>query len=239
MEKINSENILIIEDDQSLTNLTKEYLEKNGMTVSIEHKGSNAASRILNEHPDVVILDLRLPGENGISICQSVRSRYCGGILMLTAQKDDMDEILGLEIGADDYVTKPVLPRILLARIRALIRRNHNYSIKKTTLLSTRLMIGNIIIDKAMRTVWVNKCSIDLTSAEFDLLWLLCTNAGQILSRETIFERLRGIEYNGQDRSIDVRVSRIRLKIGDNPTQPHLIKTVRSKGYLFVKPLDE
>ena len=220
-------HILIVEDDQRLAELTREYLQSNGLNVSIEMDGALAAARILQEQPDLVILDLMLPGEDGLSICRKVRGQYEGPILMLTARTDDMDQVLGLEMGADDYVCKPVRPRVLLARIRALLRRREGSERR-------RLQFGPLVIDSAMREAWLGEQAIELTSAEFDLLWLLTANAGRILSREEIFNALRGIEYDGQDRSIDVRISRIRPKIGDDPMHPRLIKTVRSKGYLFV-----
>ena len=173
-----------------------------------------------------------LPGEDGLSICRKVRGQFAGPILMLTARTDDMDEVLGLEMGADDYVCKPVRPRVLLARIRALLRRSEGGEAPVEN--QRRLEFGPLVIDSAMREAWLRGASVELTSAEFDLLWLLAANAGRILSREEIFTALRGIEYDGQDRSIDVRISRIRPKIGDDPMHPRLIKTVRSKGYLFV-----
>lgn len=226
--------ILIVEDDQRLAELTREYLESNGLKVAIESDGAQAAARILKDQPDLVVLDLMLPGEDGLSICRKVRSQYHGPILMLTARTDDMDQVLGLEMGADDYVCKPVRPRVLLARIRALLRRSEGGGEPVPADSQRRLQYGVLVIDSAMREAWLREQSIELTSAEFDLLWLLASNAGRILSREEIFTALRGIEYDGLDRSIDVRISRIRPKIGDDPMHPRLIKTVRSKGYLFV-----
>jgi len=235
--------ILIVEDDERLADLTKEYLESNGLVVSVEGNGTHAVERILTEKPDLVVLDLMLPGEDGLSICRKVRPSYNGPILMLTARTDDLDQVLGLEMGADDYMSKPVRPRVLLARIRALLRRIKELSgaaaesaaSPADEKASSRLVFNNLTVDSSMREAWLNDESIDLTSAEFDLLWLLSSNAGTVLSREEIFTALRGIEYDGQDRSIDVRVSRIRPKIGDDPVHPRRIKTVRSKGYLFVK----
>lgn len=226
--------ILIVEDDQRLAELTRDYLQGNDLAVSIEADGAQAAARILKEQPDLVILDLMLPGEDGLSICRKVRGGYAGPILMLTARTDDMDQVLGLEMGADDYVCKPVRPRVLLARIRALLRRREGSEAEHAEGEPRRLQFGPLVIDSAMREAWLGEQGIELTSAEFDLLWLLTVNAGRILSREEIFNALRGIEYDGQDRSIDVRISRIRPKIGDDPMHPRLIKTVRSKGYLFV-----
>jgi two-component system response regulator RstA len=224
--------ILIVEDDERLAELTRDYLESNGLCVSVEGNGALAAARIIAEQPDLVILDLMLPGEDGLSICRKVRERYDGVILMLTARTDDMDQVLGLDMGADDYVCKPVRPRLLLARIQALLRRSE--PAESLPVENRRLQFGPLVVDNALREAWLHEGGIELTSAEFDLLWLLVANAGRILSREEIFIALRGIGYDGQDRSIDVRISRIRPKIGDDPIHPRLIKTIRSKGYLFV-----
>jgi two-component system, OmpR family, response regulator RstA len=231
--------ILIVEDDERLAALTKDYLESNGLSVSVEGDGSRAIERIKSEQPDLVVLDLMLPGEDGLAVCRIVRPHYKGPILMLTARTEDLDQVLGLEMGADDYVAKPVRPRVLLARIRALLRRVREEPevVSEEASTDNRLSFGNLVVDNAMREAWLDGKSIELTSAEFDLLWLLCSAAGRVLTREEIFHQLRGIEYDGQDRSIDVRVSRIRPKVGDDPVNPRRIKTVRSKGYLFVKEL--
>lgn len=224
--------VLIVEDDIRLAELTQEFLVRNGLEVAVEADGARAIRRIVEEQPDVVVLDLMLPGADGLSVCREVRAQqYQGVILMLTARTDDMDQVLGLEMGADDYVAKPAQPRVLLARIRALLRRTDKIEDDG----AQRLDFGDLIIDNGARSVLLLGEPVEFTSAEYDLLWLLASNAGRILSREEIFERLRGIEYDGQDRSIDVRISRIRPKIGDDPDNPRRIKTVRSKGYLFVK----
>lgn len=225
------EHVLIIEDDQRLAELTRDYLEANGFKVTLEADGAKGVDEITGLQPDLVILDLMLPGEDGLSICRRVRPHFAGPIMMLTARTDDLDQVLGLEMGADDYMPKPVQPRVLLARMRALLRRADG-SLPGG---DERLRFENLEVDHATREAWLSGERIDLTSAEFDLLWLLASNAGRVLTREEIFSDLRGIKYDGQDRSIDVRVSRIRPKIGDDPHQPHRIKTVRSKGYLFVK----
>ena len=218
--------ILIVEDDERLAELTREYLESNGLTVSLETHGGPAVERIRNEQPDLVVLDLMLPGEDGLSICRRVRPFYSGPIIMLTARTDDLDQVLGLEMGADDYIGKPV---------KRVTETGQGAGDEAGGEEPVRLQFNDLVVDRSMREAWLNDESIDLTSAEFDLLWLLASNAGRVLSREEIFTALRGIEYDGQDRSIDVRVSRIRPKIGDDPIHPRRIKTVRSKGYLFVK----
>ncbi|MBA57380.1 MAG: DNA-binding response regulator [Pseudomonadales bacterium] len=233
--------VIIVEDDERLAELTAEYLRGNGLRIEVIGDGNVAISAIIDRQPDMVVLDLMLPGADGLEVCKSVRDKFRKPILMLTARTDDVDQVLGLEMGADDYVAKPVKPRVLLARIRALLRRadSGDGQQEKNTSESTqnRLEFGDLVIDNSAREVWLGGTAVDLTSAEYDLLWLLASNAGTILSREEIFERLRGIQYDGQDRSIDVRVSRIRPKVGDDPMNPRRIKTVRSKGYLFVRDL--
>lgn len=237
MSANDTQSILIVEDDERLATLTQEYLQKNGFNVDVEPDGRNAISRIVEEQPSLVILDLMLPGADGFTVCRSVRNDYHGPILMLTARSDDVDQILGLEIGADDYVSKPAKPRVLLARVQSLLRRStQDVDLSSVSAEAEQtLEFGSLVIDNSRREAWREGEEIELTSAEFDLLWLLASNSGRILSREEIFSELRGIEYDGQDRSVDVRISRIRSKIGDDPIHPRRIKTIRSKGYLFVK----
>ena len=216
-----STRILLVEDDERLAKLTAEYLRKNEFEVTIEGRGDTAEARILKEDPDLVILDVMLPGKDGFEVCRAVRQQYKGVILMLTARDEDLDQILGLELGADDYIAKPVQPRLLLARIKALLRRAPGS--------------GNFRISQATRNAHLGEDIIDLTTAEFDLLWLLARHAGNILSRDDLLQELRGIGFDGLDRSIDARISRLRRKLGDDPENPTRIKTVRGKGYLFSK----
>lgn len=230
----NAPRVMIVEDDERLATLTSDYLSANGLSVTVVSNGNEAIRRIPAEQPDIVVLDLMLPGADGLTVCREVRRQYRNPILMLTARTDDMDQILGLEMGADDYVAKPVKPRLLLARVRALLRRIEPDAESPPS----RLEFGNLVIDNSAREVTLDGQSVEMTSAEYDLLWLLASHAGTVLSRETIFERLRGIQYDGQDRSIDVRISRIRPKVGDDPDNPRRIKTVRSKGYLFVADIN-
>jgi two-component system, OmpR family, response regulator RstA len=230
----NAPRVMIVEDDERLATLTSDYLSANGLAVTVVANGNEAIRRIPAEQPDLVVLDLMLPGADGLTVCREVRRQFRNPILMLTARTDDMDQILGLEMGADDYVPKPVKPRLLLARIRALLRRIESDGETPPS----RLDFGNLVIDNSAREVILDGMSVEMTSAEYDLLWLLASHAGTVLSRETIFERLRGIQYDGQDRSIDVRISRIRPKVGDDPDNPKRIKTVRSKGYLFVADIN-
>lgn len=225
--------VLIVDSNTQFTGPLKEYLEGNGLFVSIETNGAYAIDRIRDQKPDLVILELNVPGENGLTICKLSRRHFSGPIIMVSDRIDELDQVLCLDMGADDFVNKPVSNRVMLARVQAQLRRlSHDDLIEVDS--KERLEFGNLIIDNTMREAWLDNSPIDLTSAEFDLLWLLSSHAGQIMTREEIFHQLRGIEYDGQDRSVDVRVSRIRPKVGDDPIHPRRIKTVRSKGYLFV-----
>lgn len=229
-----SARILLVEDDERLATLTSEYLQKNGLTVDIEGHGEIAERRILAETPDLVILDIMLPGKDGFEICRAVRPAYRGVILMLTARDEDLDQILGLELGADDFIAKPVQPRVLLARIKALLRRFPGHGSESGN-IQEQLAFGQFRISQATRMATLSGQQIDLTTAEFDLLWLLANRAGSVLSREDLLQDLRGIGFDGLDRSIDARISRLRKKLNDDPDNPTRIKTVRGKGYLFSK----
>ena len=229
--------ILLIEDDKRLADLTAEYLRKNEFEVDIESRGDTAEARIVKENPDLVILDIMLPGKDGFEVCRSVRPNYSGVILMLTARDEDLDQILGLELGADDYLAKPVQPRLLLARIKALLRRAPLAANEQNVAPGEleELAFGSFRISQSTRSAHLGDEPIDLTTAEFDLLWLLASHAGNILSRDDLLQELRGIGFDGLDRSIDARISRLRRKLGDDPDNPTRIKTVRGKGYLFSK----
>ena len=233
----NNLRVLLVEDDVRLAALIQEYLQNQSIDVSIEHRGDIACQRIVTEAPDLVVLDLMLPGMDGISVCRTVRPDYDGPILMLTARDEDIDQVVGLEVGADDYVTKPVQPRVLLARIRALLRRVHPVQsvVDEPVMACTEHSYGIFKISLAAREVWMSGEVIELTTNEFELLWLLANNPGEILTRDIILESLRGIDYDGADRSVDLRISRLRKKLGDNTSHPTRIKTIRGKGYLFVK----
>ena len=225
--------ILLVEDDERLADLTAEYLRKNDYTVDIEGHGDTAEKRILDTRPDLVVLDVMLPGQDGFAVCRAVRPEYEGIILMLTARDEDIDQILGLELGADDYITKPVPPRLLLARIKALLRRATPAAGDDSQEASESIIFGNFRISQQTRSASLAGEAIDLTTAEFDLLWLLAHHAGSILSRDDLLLQLRGIGFDGLDRSIDARISRLRRKLNDDPENPTRIKTVRGKGYLF------
>lgn len=228
--------IMLVEDDLRLSQLIADYLEKQGYTIRVEHEGDAAVDRILRERPDLVILDLMLPGKDGFSVCRGARTRYDGPILILTAREDDMDQVAGLELGADDYVKKPVEPRVLLARIRALFRRSERQhpELVKADEKKTQIRFGNLVISQASRSVFWAGDRIDLSTMEFDLLWLLALRSGQVLDRDFLYQAVKGIEYDGMDRSMDVAISRLRKKLRDDPEKPFRIKTIWGSGYLFV-----
>ena len=230
------QRILLVEDDQRLAELIRDYLQLQGFEVLIEERGDRAPGRILKENPDLLILDLMLPGKDGLSVCQQVRSEYPGPILILTAREDDMDQVAGLELGADDYVKKPIEPRVLLARIRALFRRMEKIADPQYTppLPKEDLAFGDLRICFSSRMVFLDDQVVDLTTTEYDLLALLATHAGTILDRDRIFSEMRGIDYDGLDRSIDIAISRLRKKLEVDPTEPRRIKTIWRQGYLFV-----
>ena len=233
------QTILLVEDDQRLSDLISEYLIKQGLLVEVEYRGDTAVQRILALQPDLVVLDLMLPGLDGLEVCRQVKSSYQGPILMLTARDEDVDQIVGLELGADDYVIKPVQPRILLARIRTLLRRVQAPQVSDGSAVNPQatndaLAFGRLKINPAAREVTLDNQVVELTTQDYELLYLMASNAGVVLSRDQIFEAMSGIEYDGLDRSVDIRISRLRKLLETNSDKPSGIKTVRGQGYLFV-----
>lgn len=220
--------ILLVEDDLKLSKLIAAYLSQYQFSVEWEKQGDHAVYRILHEHYDLVILDINLPEMNGLQVCKMVRNDYAGFILMLTAREADEDQITGLEYGADDFVKKPIQPPVLLARIQALLRRKEPHRMK-----SNEISYGKLKIDLQQRLVLLDGHKIDLKPKEYDLLVLLATHAGTSLTRDNIMHALRGIDYDGIDRTIDLRISYLRQKLGDNPDHPFRIQTIRNKGYVF------
>lgn len=230
--------ILLVEDDKYLAGLMAEYLQGHDFEVLIEARGDAAPERVLLEKPDLLLLDLMLPGKDGLSVCQCVRPTYSGPILILTAREDDMDQVAGLEMGADDYVKKPIEPRVLLARIRALLRRfNHapKSDISSQNANSAEKHIfGDLTICTASHTVTLRGKEVKLGTSEFDLLLLLAKNSGVVLDRHQISRELRGIPYDGLDRFVDVNILRLRKKLEIDPSRPKRIKIIWRQGYLFI-----
>ena len=197
----------------------------------METRGDRALARFAAESPRLVMLDLRLPGMDGLTVCRELRKSFAGPVLIFTANDADIDQVIGLEAGADDYVTKPVDPMVLLARARALLRRAERAF---ETREKRDIVLGGLRISESAQDAWLHGRKVPLTTQEFRLLCLLARQAGTVLSREDIFREMRGIEYDGFDRSIDGRISRLRRKLGDDAAAPFRIKTVWGKGYLLV-----
>jgi two-component system response regulator RstA len=216
---------MLVEDDVRLTELLAEYLGRNGFTVTVERNGERAIQRIPAENPDVVILDLGLEGTDGLTVCRRIRERYDGPVLIFSARGHEVDQVVGLELGADDYVPKPASPPLLLARLRALLRRRGSAAGG-----AQRVEVAGLVVDAAARLVSVDGVPVELTTAEFELLWALARNAGRPMSRQELMRECRGIDYDGVDRSLDVRVGKLRQRLGD--VEPHrFVKTVRGVGY--------
>lgn len=223
--------ILLVEDDAALSELIASYLQRYDYDVSVIHRGDQALERASALRPDLVILDLMLPGLDGLHVCRQLRDESPAlPIIMLTARGKNDDQILGLETGADDYVAKPCEPRVLLARIRTLLRRSAPVAPRHD---SKRIVIGQLLIDLSERQVQWRKQDIELSSGEYNLLLVLAKGVGEVLSREQLIQALRGIEFNGVDRSVDVAISKLRRKFEDDPSEPRKIKTVWGRGYLL------
>ncbi len=231
MEDCPAKRILIVEDDMKLAGMIREFLEKNGFAVGHEDRGDMAVDRILENNPDLVILDIMLPGMDGLTVCRQVRPRYKGAILMLTAKGGEVDEIVGLEIGADDYMAKPVRSRLMLARIYTLLRRAGDY---EGVPHLDKVKAGTVEVDNGRRRATINSNELALTDAEFDLLSYLVRRPGRILKRKQIYRELIGVEYDSVDRSIDIRISRLRKKLGEDGQKQQRIRSVRGTGYQFV-----
>lgn len=217
--------VMLIEDDAKLADLIRAYLERFGFVVHIVARGDLAMAEYARVRPDALILDLMLPGRDGLQLCRDLREAGSVPILMLTASTED--EVTGLEMGADDFVAKPVEPRVLLARIRALLRR------PAPAQGEARLRFGALLIDLDNRAVELAGEAVELTTSEFELLALLARHAGEVLSREVLLQGLRGIDFDGLDRTVDVAIGKLRRKLGDHAREARKIKTVWGKGYLF------
>ncbi len=217
-------HILVVEDDPSLSEWICDYLTSQSYKVSLTDRGDKAVHLIQNIMPDLVVLDVMLPVLDGFEVCKQVRAFYKNPILILTARTEETDEVLGFDLGADDYLSKPVKPRILLARIKRLLKH-------KETLQTLRF--GHLKIDASSKTATFFNERLDLSSNEFEALWLLAQNAGKIVTRDHLMQNLLKLEYDGINRAIDLMISRLRKKLNDDSSNPEKIKTIRGKGYLF------
>jgi len=236
-ENIANKHIMLVEDDMSLAEWFSDYLSEQGYLVTLATRGDIAIELIEADQPDLVILDIMLPVKDGFEVCLAIRPFYHGPILMMTARDHETDEVLGLELGADDYVVKPVKPRVLLSRIKALFRRSAATETAPQVIPEdpNKVTFGQLSIDANSRTTTLAGTKVSISSNEFDVLWQLAQSADSLVSRKELVIQRRGIDYDGFDRSIDILVSRIRKKLGDDASNPYRIKTVWGKGYLFVK----
>ena len=223
-------NLLLIEDDGALAAMVAEYLGRAGFRVEQAGTAVEGLARVQREAFDAVVLDVMLPDGDGFDVCRTIRQHSTIPILMLTARGDAADRIVGLELGADDYLPKPFEPRELLARLKAILRRGRNGAPAREV-----LRFGRLEIDRDARVVRIDGEERSITSHQFELLWVLATQAGRVLSRDALMDRLRGHEADAFDRSLDVHVSRIRAAIEDDPKNPRRILTVRGAGYVFAR----
>jgi DNA-binding response OmpR family regulator len=228
------ERILLVEDDPRLAEMLAQYLGEAGFRVTVAPLGATALERLARADYDAVVLDLMLPDMDGLDICRQLRTRADTPVLMLTARGEPIDRIVGLELGADDYLPKPFQPRELLARLRAILRRRS----RTTAPGETPLTFGRLEIDTAAHAVRLDGEQCELTGYQFDLLVTLAKNAGRVLSRDALLDAVKGEQLESFDRSIDVHVSRIRAAIEDNPKKPRRVITVRGAGYVFAKAQD-
>jgi two-component system, OmpR family, phosphate regulon response regulator OmpR len=226
--------VLIIDDDERLCKLIKEYLEENGFKVHAIGDGSEARKTIEKESPDIIILDIMLPGKDGLEVLKDINREYSIPVIMLTARGEDTDRIIGLELGADDYISKPFNPRELLARMRAVMRRASVEENAETEKEEEHIIAGGVILNRVRQTVTVNNDELDLSMTEFKILEILMKHPNVILNRDQIMNYARGKDLMAFDRSIDVHISKLRSKLERDPRYPKRIKTIWGSGYMFV-----
>ena len=221
--------ILVVDDEPPIIDLVRGYLVREGWEVSAAHDGLVALELARTMAPDVVVLDVMLPGLDGIEVCRRLRTFSDAYVLMLTARGEEIDRIVGLTVGADDYLVKPFSPRELVARIKAVLRRPRA-TMAGTEAVPSRLATG-LAVDVARRTVWVDGAAVELTALEFDLLAALALEPGVVVRRTALLERLWGTDFLADDHLVDVHVANLRRKLGDEPARPRFVETVRGVGY--------
>lgn len=221
--------VLVVEDEPRLAEMVVGYLASHNYDAHAVGNGVNAIAWVQEHEPDVVLLDLGLPDLDGLEVCRRLRPSFEGSILILTARGDALDEVAGFDAGADDYIAKPVRPEALLARLRAHERRARRLD------AASALQLGGLGIDASARSVTLGSESITLSTAEFDLLWFLGQRAGEVVPRELLYDELLGRPYDGLDRTIDLRISKLRRRLGDDAGQPSRLKSIRGVGYLLVR----
>lgn len=229
-----AKKVLVVDDEAPITELIRFNLEREGFSVLAAADGEEGLRKARAEMPDLVILDLMLPGIDGIEVCQRLRRETTVPIVMLTAKTEEFDKVLGLSVGADDYVTKPFSPRELVARVKAILRRQDMY-LEQTSAETTpgRIRVGDLVIDADRFEASVRGKRIELTPKEFELLRVLAANRGKVLTRDALLEAVWGYDYGGDTRTVDVHVRRLRQKIEENDSRPAYIQTVHGVGYRF------
>ena len=223
-----NKTILIIDDDKKLNNLLSDYFSKFGFKVTTVTHPDEGLKILKRELPDIIILDIMLPKMDGFEVCKEIRKEYSVPIIMLTARGEVTDRIVGLELGADDYLPKPFEPRELVARIQSVLRRSSE------DLKSGIIKFGRLVVDIEKHSVLLDGENVDLTTMEFEILSLFIRNPGKVFTRDHLMDRIRGIEWEAFDRSIDVLISRLRQKLNDHPKKPSFIKTIWGTGYKFI-----
>ncbi|KKA44222.1 MULTISPECIES: response regulator [Salinivibrio] len=226
-------HLVVVEDDPKMREMLTEYFEAQDYRVTALAEGAGAADYIISAQPDLVLLDLMLPGDDGLTICRQIRDGFRGRIVMLTASDDDFDHVAALEVGADDFISKPIKPRVLMARVRVQLRQLRDDTAAASSKPSV-LNYGVLALNEARRYCSLDDEPIALTDSEFALLWHLASQPDEVHTRDTLTRALRGIEYDGVDRTVDNKIVTLRKKLGDTSSNPQKIITVRGKGYLFV-----
>jgi DNA-binding response OmpR family regulator len=220
--------ILVVDDELKIVKLVRAYLERAGFTVVTAHDGQEALAVFRYERPNLVVLDLMLPGMDGLDVCRAIRRSSDVPIIMLTARDEEVDRLIGLELGADDYIVKPFSPREVVARVRAVLRRTEGQPLEPKVVTA-----GDVTLDLLHRTALVRGQPMELTTTEFDLLTVLARHPGQVFTRMQLLDLVQGQAYEGYERTIDAHVKNLRRKLGDDPRNPRYIVTVRGVGYKF------
>jgi two-component system response regulator RegX3 len=233
-QTVNNPTVLVVEDEESFVEALKVGLKREGFRVEVARDGMQALEMFDIVQPDVILLDVMLPRMSGIDVCRQLRKKTLTPIIMVTAKGAEIDTVVGLEVGADDYVTKPYRLRELVARMRAVLRRVP--SERGGELSSTSLSVGDVALDPDQHEVVIRGETMTLPLKEFELLHILLANAGRVLPRETLIDRVWGTDYVGDTKTLDVHVKRLRSKIEDDPANPVRIVTIRGLGYKYEKP---
>lgn len=226
-----SRKILVVEDEPKVVRVVRAYLEQAGFAVVVAYDGQEALAAFRHERPHLVVLDLNLPGMDGLDVCRAMHQTSDVPIIMLTARAEEADRLIGLELGADDYIIKPFSPRELVARVRAVLRRVEGRGQPQ----EQRLVAGPVELDGSRRQAWLNGQPLDLTATEFDLLAALMQQPGRVFTRAQLLDMVQGEAFEGYERTVDVHIKNLRKKLGDDSRHPRYIITVRGIGYKFAE----